>query len=88
LAQSLQVLGYKSTKADPDVWIRKAVKPNGYDHYEMLFVYVDDIISVSHRTKEAIKEITKYYKAKDRSIKEPNIYLGANVAKLKHGLAT
>jgi hypothetical protein len=33
--------------------------------------------------KEAIKEITKFYKAKDRGIKEPNIYLGANISKIQ-----
>jgi len=83
LAQSLRDLGYELTKADPDIWIQRAVKPDGYEYYEMLFVYVDDIISVSHRAKEAIAEIMKFYKAKDRSIMEPDIYLGANVAKFQ-----
>jgi len=60
------------------------VKPDGYEYHEMLFLYVDNIISVSHsRTKEAIAEIMKFYKAKDRSIKEPDIYLGADVVKFQ-----
>ena len=38
----------------------------------MIFVYIDDILSVSHQAKEAILEITSYYKAKEGSIKEPH----------------
>jgi Reverse transcriptase (RNA-dependent DNA polymerase) len=82
LAQLLQDLGYESSKADPDVWMREAVKPNDHKYYEMLFVYVDDILAVSHQAEEAIKEITTFFKAKDGSIKPPEIYLGANIAKI------
>jgi hypothetical protein len=84
LAQLLQDLRYKSSKADPDVWMREAVKPNDHKYYEMLFVYVDDILALSHRAPEdAIKEITTYFKAKDGSIKPLEIYLGTNVAKIQ-----
>ena len=83
LAQLLADIGYTSTKADPDVWIRAATRDDGYEYYEMLFVYVDDILSISHQTKEAIEEITKYYKAKEGSIKKPDVYLGANVEELQ-----
>ena len=56
LAQTLRDLGYESSKADPDVWLRKAVKENGFEYYEMLlFVYIDDILALSHRAKDAIK---------------------------------
>jgi hypothetical protein len=48
LAQLLQDLGYKSSKADPDVWMREAVWDGGHEYYEMLFVYVDDILALSH----------------------------------------
>ena len=37
-----------------DVWIRKAVTNTGHEYYEMLFVYIDDIFSISHRVKEMI----------------------------------
>ena len=45
LAQILQDIGYVSSKANPDVWLRKAVRDDGHKYYEMLFVYVDDIVS-------------------------------------------
>jgi hypothetical protein len=83
LAQILRDLGYESSRADPDVWMRKAVRDDGHQYYEMLFVYVDDILALSHRAKDAIEEITAFYKAKDGSIKPPEIYLGANVSKMQ-----
>jgi hypothetical protein len=83
LAQILQDLGYESTRADPDVWLRKAAKDSGFEYYEMLFVYVDDILALSHHAKEAIHEITEFYKAKDGSVKPPEIYLGANISKMQ-----
>ena len=50
----------------------------------MLFIYyVNDILALSHRAKDAIEEITAFYKAKDGSIKPPEIYLGANVSKMQ-----
>jgi hypothetical protein len=45
LAQILQDIGYTSTKADPNVWLRKAAKDDGFEYYKMLFVYVDDILA-------------------------------------------
>ena len=83
LAQLLQDLGYKSSKADPDVWMREAVKANGHKYYEMLFVYVDDILALSHQATECIQEITNFFKAKDGSIKPPELYLGADVTKIQ-----
>ena len=56
LASVLQDLRYKSMKADPDIWIQAAVKDNGHEYYEMLFVYVDAILSVSHQACKAINK--------------------------------
>jgi hypothetical protein len=83
LAQALQDLGYQSTKADPDVWIHKAVHDDGHPYYEMLFVYVDDILALSHQSEAAITEITQFFTAKEGSMKPPEIYLGANISKLQ-----
>ena len=74
-------LGFKSTRADPDVWILAAVYLDGGKYYEMLIVYIDDILALSHKATEVITEITSFYKAKEGSIKPPDIYLGANIDK-------
>ena len=39
-------------------------------------------MSLSHKTAECIKEITDIYKAKDNSVKPPEIYLGTDISKL------
>jgi hypothetical protein len=83
LAQILQGIGYTSSKADPDVWLRKAAKDDRFEYYEMLFVYVDDILALSHCAKNAIEEITEFYQAKEGSVKLPEIYLGANISKMQ-----
>jgi hypothetical protein len=48
LAQALHDIGFVSTIADPDVWIRPAACNDGYEYYEMLLVYVDDVLAISH----------------------------------------
>ena len=37
-------LGFKSTRIDPDVYIRRNNKDSGEAYYEMLLVYVDDVL--------------------------------------------
>ena len=49
----------------------------------MLFVYVDGILALSHKAMEVITEITSFYKAKEGSIKLPDIYIGANIDKIQ-----
>ena len=44
LAQSMEQLGYSPTKADPDVWIKRAVKHDGSPYYKMMLIYVDDVL--------------------------------------------
>ena len=78
---TLTDMGYQSTKADPDVWIRAQVKPDGFEYYEMVLVYVDDIMVLSHDTKPTMGAIVSLYRLKDDSIGEPKQYLGANIGK-------
>ena len=81
LAQTLIDLGYQSSKADPDVWIRPQTKPNGFEYYEMVLVYVDDILHLSHNTKPTIDALGKLYVLRADACGEPKRYLGANVGK-------
>ena len=46
-AETLHDIGFKPMKADPDVWIRPAVKPGGTEYYEYIMCYVDDIDTIS-----------------------------------------
>ena len=74
-------LNFKPTRADPDVYIREAVSPDGMEYYEMVLVYVDDILAISCDAKAIIKRIGEYFELKPSSIGEPDHYLGANVGK-------
>jgi len=73
-------LGFKSTTADPDVWIKPAVKKDGTPYYQMLLVYVDDILCIAEEPDEIMKEIGKEFRLKDGA-QEPTRYLGANLDK-------
>ena len=50
-------LGFKPTCGDPDMYIRPQTKPNGFKYYEMILVYVDGILMISHDTNPIISQI-------------------------------
>jgi hypothetical protein len=77
LAETLYDLSYVPTKADPDVWIRPAVKANGFEYCEITLVYVDDIMCISHDSKASMAGIQATFKLKDDKIEKPENYLGA-----------
>ena len=78
LAGTLRDLGYSSTQADPDVWIKVM-----NDHYEMVLVYVDDILIFSKDPKSVMDVLGNQYELKPESVKQPDIYLGANLDKVQ-----
>jgi hypothetical protein len=49
----------------------------------MLFVFVDDILALSHEARKVISDITQFYRAKEGSIKPPDIYVGSNVDRIQ-----
>ena len=82
LADNLMDMGYRPTKADPDVWLRPATKPDGFQYYEMVLCYVDDILSMSHDPHATLIALTSTFKLKDDKIEEPEMYLGARLGKM------
>jgi Reverse transcriptase (RNA-dependent DNA polymerase) len=81
LSDTLHGMGFRSTKADPDVYLRKAVKPDGFAYYEMMLCYVDDILCLSHNVKPCMEQLQEVFTIKDGKIEEPEIYLGAKLEK-------
>ena len=56
LAEHLEKqLGFQSTVADPDVWRRPAIKPDGEEYYEYVLCYVDDVLAISYDPDRAMK---------------------------------
>ena len=81
LASTLRGIGFKSCKADHDVWMRPAVKQDGSKYYEYVLCYVDDILVASTNPKDVMNNIEKMYTLKAGSVKEPDLYLGADIRK-------
>jgi hypothetical protein len=81
LGQKLRTLGYVPMKADPDMWMRPAVKPDGEKYYEYLLAYVDDLCGMSINTEHMFKAIGSIFTLKKDSVKEPDLYLGADIEK-------
>ena len=81
LVATLTEMGFSLSKADADVWMRPATKPNGFEYYEYLLVYVDNVLAISHDPKPLIEEIGKMYELKKGSVGPPTRYLGATISK-------
>ena len=48
LADHLHDIGYRPSIADPDIWMRPAMKDNGFKYWEYILCYVDDVLTISH----------------------------------------
>ena len=82
LAEHLHDIGYKSSLADPDVWMRAAIKPNGFKYWEYVLCYVDDLLAISHDPNRTMKSIQTKFKLKDDKTEEPEVYLGADMSQM------
>jgi hypothetical protein len=83
LAGVLHDLDYRPSKADPDVWLKPAVKPDGFKYYEMVLCYVDDVLVVSHEPMRTIEGVKATFKLKDDKAEAPEMYLGATLQKVE-----
>ena len=88
LADTIYNIGYRPTKADPDVWIRPAVKPDGFEYYELVLCYVDDVISISASPMDAIEGIKAVFKLKKDKAELPDMYLGGGLLIVKNAAGT
>ena len=83
LAKCIHALGYKSCRADPDLWYKPMVREDGFEYYAYVLLYVDDILVVHHEAMTEIKKIDKYFPMKPSSMGDPDIYLGAKLRKVR-----
>ena len=80
LTETLYDIRFIPTQADPDIWRQPAVKEDGFKYYEYVLCYVDDILAISHKAKDALKAVQAIFKLKDDKIKPPDMYLGATLS--------
>jgi hypothetical protein len=72
----MQLLGWESCKADPDLWLKAETRgSDGFKFYAYCLLYVDDILMVHHDAMHAMNEIDRFFKTKPGSIRDPEFYL-------------
>ena len=54
LRSCMEFLNFKSCLTDPNVWMRLAIKSNGYTYYEYILLYVDDALVVSENAESIL----------------------------------
>ena len=68
---------------DSNICIRGAIRPDGYEYYEILRIYFDDIMIFSHLGDDVAIQIGDFYKIKE-GIKCPPMWcLGAYTEKIQ-----
>jgi hypothetical protein len=77
-SETLRDMGFLPSYADPDVWYRPATKTCGFEYYEYILVYVDDILVLSASPLPIMKTIQQTYRLKDEP-GPPKDYLGATI---------
>ena len=60
MARKLDEIGFQSSPADPDIWLRPAVKFNGDEYYEYVLIYVDDLLAISMGATAILKSMEGY----------------------------
>ena len=83
LSQTMMYMKYTRCKSDHDVWYLPVVKPNGFEYYEYVLIFVDDILNISHDTKSTMETLGTPYQLNTGSVGPPDRYLGGNVGKFQ-----
>ena len=73
LAETLHDIGFRPTRADPDVWRRPAKKADGKEYYKYILCYVDDLLAISEDVTKVLQGIQAVFKFKDDKIVHPVI---------------
>ena len=84
LAETLASLKYTPSFADPDVWMRPAIKSDGFRYWEYVLCYVDDVLCISDNPSSTMKGIQRDFKLKHDKVEPPEYYLGASLSKFNN----
>ena len=83
LSQTMMDMKYTRCKADHDVWYCPAVKPNGFEYYEYVLIFVEDILNILQDTNSTMETLGTLYQLNCGSVGPPDRYLGRNVQKFQ-----
>ena len=80
----MHFLNFKSCPADPDVWMRPAIKSDGLTCHDYALLCADDALVISENAESALRnELGRYFELKEESIGPPKICLGGHVRKVQ-----
>jgi len=82
LARTMEMMGYRPTQADPDVWIKRASREDGPPYYKMMLIYVNDVLHIAEDPEEDMKKFAQVYRLKD-GVGTPDRYLGGNIERVQ-----
>ena len=71
LAKRLHEIGFLLSKADPNVWMRPGIKPDGFECWEHSLSYVDDVVCVSHDPTKSLQALLHFFKLRNDEIEQP-----------------
>ena len=67
--QECHSINFTSCPADPDVWMRPAIKSDGTKVYDYVWLYVDDALVVSENAVSILRnELGRYFELKEESM--------------------
>ncbi|KAL7535630.1 hypothetical protein ACHAWF_005219, partial [Thalassiosira exigua] len=72
-------LEFTPSRVGRDMYYRKSSKPDGTLYYEILLVYVDNVLAISHDAEKIMETIGKRFKIKNDEYGPPMTYLGGEV---------
>ena len=81
LGDTIRSLGFKPTRADPDLWINMDESRNEYEYIGM---YVNDLITATNNAEQYLEVIKDNYPIHNVSY-DPEYYLGNNVERNQNG---
>ena len=64
-------MDFVSTRVDPDEYRGLAVRSEGQKYYELLLIYVDDILLISHDLAPGLTSLGQIYNLKENSLGKP-----------------
>ena len=77
LVECMRHLEYVPCQADPNLWMKPAVRSDGFEYWEYVLLYVDDVLAIGEHPQEVLMKIDKYFGLKPGSLADPSQYLGA-----------
>ena len=84
LRACMRHLGFESCLADPDVWMRPAMRADGTEYWEYVLLYTDDTLVISECGEKVLRnEIGRYFELKEESIGPPDIYRGGRLRRVQ-----